>query len=76
VPGVSRPVLSDAINCPVWSKVPQIELVSAQCSRVNIVLFAFMQLFVLNGRIVKSDAYSRACPVVAALLQLATDVWV
>ena len=60
----------------VWLNVPQLELVFAQFSNTNIVLFAFIPKFVLNGRMVKSAAYSSACRILASPLQLATFVWV
>ncbi|KZR96433.1 Uncharacterized protein APZ42_009229 [Daphnia magna] len=41
---------------------------------MSIVVFALMQLFVLNGLIVKSEEYSKAWPLLDASLQLATVV--
>lgn len=71
---VRRPFLSVAISCPVWLNVPQMVLVSAHFSNTNIVLLAAIQKFVLNGLIVKSAAYSRACRMLAFPLQLETVV--
>jgi hypothetical protein len=70
-----RPFLSVAISCLVWLNVPQMVLVSVQGSNTNIVLFAVIQKFMLNGLIVKSAAYSSACRVLPFSLQLATVVW-
>jgi hypothetical protein len=71
--GECRPVLSVAMSCPVCSKVPQIELVLAHSCRISIVVFALTQALVLNGLMVKSDVYSKAWPLVVALLQFPTD---
>ena len=69
------PFLSVAISCLVWLNVPQMVLVSVQGSNTNIVLLAVVQKLVLNGLIVKSAAYSRACRTLLFSLQLATVVW-
>ncbi|KZS00052.1 Uncharacterized protein APZ42_003820 [Daphnia magna] len=50
------------------------EFLSEHSCRMSIVVFALMQLFVLNGLIVKSEEYSKAWPLLDALLQLATVV--
>ncbi|KAK4027330.1 hypothetical protein OUZ56_016340 [Daphnia magna] len=57
--GECRPVLSVAMICPAFSKVPQIELVLAHSCRISIVVFALMQALMLNGLMVKSECCAR-----------------